>query len=418
MSLRSKIRRRDKDTGAPKDGRDAVENLSNLARTQRDKRLRRWALRQSMDPSIALSLYNAGYSPIYRLPDEILLLILQMVVNDDWIAFFGLRQVSRLFRRVTGDQQFREHSFSIYKDCRYCDEQKRVWGGVLETCLAKNKPGNCFDRTISLLSRRIILKAIRSRMHSDLFCENCQEILSWSMDIYRLRPACKFSAVADWNWLYCSGCYLKHPSAAFSAEQKLTREQERVCIGRQGHVRLCNHEVITWADIESSINQYHPKTFTDTIRVCRHPSHLGGCKTEREDDDSWPRAELSYVNGKATFLEIRWRPHTHSLLENKGRLYAEGMRSAIQRFRRDAAQFILPARAEFHIPEMEMFPTTKGCDCLRYDRPQLLPNEPEEDADDFVSKRTHCHQRITEFGGTGSFHQSRAKTLLVTITGQ
>ncbi|KAF5010507.1 hypothetical protein FDECE_3324 [Fusarium decemcellulare] len=151
------MRGRHKDIGAPKDGRAAVENLSSLARTQRNKWLRRWSLRQSTDPSTALSLYNAGFSPIYRLPDEILLLILQMVVNDDWIAFFGLRQVSRLFRRVTGDQQFREHPFSTYKNCRYCDEQKRVWGGVLETCLARNKPGNCFDRTIPQSPRRIIL---------------------------------------------------------------------------------------------------------------------------------------------------------------------------------------------------------------------------------------------------------------------
>lgn len=52
-------------------------------------------LEQSMDPLAARTQYNFENSPIYRAPDEILLMAMRHLDDQDPAALFCLRQVSR-----------------------------------------------------------------------------------------------------------------------------------------------------------------------------------------------------------------------------------------------------------------------------------------------------------------------------------
>ncbi|KAM5350655.1 hypothetical protein ACJ41O_007160 [Fusarium nematophilum] len=74
-------------------------------------------LQQTMDPLVASVSYNQQHSAIYRLTDEILLLILDQVTNDI-VSFFCLRDFSHRFRRLVDDRRFRHHIFSHYSGCK------------------------------------------------------------------------------------------------------------------------------------------------------------------------------------------------------------------------------------------------------------------------------------------------------------
>jgi hypothetical protein len=54
------------------------------------------SLQQTMDPLVAVQVYNRRYSALCQLPDELLLHILDYVV-DDPVTLYCLRRVSRRF---------------------------------------------------------------------------------------------------------------------------------------------------------------------------------------------------------------------------------------------------------------------------------------------------------------------------------
>ncbi|KAK4215432.1 hypothetical protein QBC37DRAFT_398701 [Rhypophila decipiens] len=54
------------------------------------------------------------------------------------------------------------------------------------------------------------------------------------------------------NLLYCSGCKCRHPARAFSQAER-RKPDRRICIGREGYVRLCEHKTLTWAQVEEAL---------------------------------------------------------------------------------------------------------------------------------------------------------------------
>ena len=60
------------------------------------------------------------------------------------------------------------------------------------------------------------------------------------------RTSGGFAGVRNWfsAKVYCSGCRAEHDAIYFSAEQRVTRE--RVCIGREGRLLLCDHTWMNW----------------------------------------------------------------------------------------------------------------------------------------------------------------------------
>jgi hypothetical protein len=66
---------------------------------------------------------------------------------------------------------------------------------------------------------------------------------------------CKFGSWAvSYGGVPCWACSGIHPTLAFSPTQaslkKSTTRPGRVCIGREGYIRLCQHKTVTWAEVE------------------------------------------------------------------------------------------------------------------------------------------------------------------------
>src|SRR5512140_1183769 len=52
------------------------------------------------------------------------------------------------------------------------------------------------------------------------------------------------------EYLHCSGCDEDHAAGYFSRTQQYQPAATRLCIGRQGFIRLCEHKTVHWNDVE------------------------------------------------------------------------------------------------------------------------------------------------------------------------
>jgi len=102
------------------------------------------------------------------------------------------------------------------------------------------------------------MPALRSLLPKDLFCENCRET----------GPEAKIRLQTE--FLYCSGCRAEHPAGLFSYRQRRGPLQKRICIGREGYVRICDHRGIYWDRLEGWLTGRG--TGYDAWN-CNHPSH-------------------------------------------------------------------------------------------------------------------------------------------------
>lgn len=72
-------------------------------------------------------------------------------------------------------------------------------------------------------------------------CDDCAELR-------RDPPSTNTLSTAIYTPAICSGCKTAHLAFLFSHLERQKRDQ-RVCIGRQGHIRLCAHRKISYADV-------------------------------------------------------------------------------------------------------------------------------------------------------------------------
>ncbi|KAF5012856.1 hypothetical protein FDECE_1146 [Fusarium decemcellulare] len=248
-----------------------------------------------------------------------------------------------------------------------------------------------------------ITQSIAARLQTDSLCSKCQHQLRKN----NVQSAmCKFTSIGvlkTKDWLYCSACNLDHPSAVFSATERV--KQQRICIGRQGYVRLCDHEVVTWADLEAQIARRKERKGGnqdwETMRVCWHPSHTPRCDRQRTQDDcSWPTAKLSFSSYDTGFfdLNICWTPHTGPVLKRDGRFFASELRNAVSDIRQSGSKYLIPQNTPGYLPEMACFPSTEGCECLRYDLPNKVAAEsyPRN-----IPRRRVYHSPLTATPGKG-----------------
>jgi hypothetical protein len=174
------------------------------------------------------------------------------------------------------------------------------------------------------------------------------------------------------------GCKVDHLSTVFSAEEITKPWDERLCIGRQGYVRLCEHEVITWADIEAGIALEKRKPSTSPnrsieLRSCRipgsdHEHRLG------QNISGHHRATLDYSD-PPTFtqldagLRLEWLVHFDcTVAPEMGAskpLGTKRIQAMSQVLRSKGVGSILPAEGPSHLPEMDCFSTSWRCRCLR-----------------------------------------------------
>ncbi|KAK3371069.1 hypothetical protein B0T24DRAFT_531695 [Lasiosphaeria ovina] len=300
-----------------------------------------------MDPLVAAHMHNANYSPINRLPDELVFQILRCL-GDDPLAVLCLRRVGRRFRRIIDGPDI-----SKIIDVNYLSWSS---GTTFEMV-------NCLPKGLR--------QELWHRIQKDGMCDECRMLRPGGPDdpdvgCLRSPRECPVMSRSP-RGLHCDGCsggggdHNAHP-----------------CIGRHGAVRLCEHINISWADMEPYLSRwqqylYDGQACLDGFSVeCRDPSHDMRCRAEYPP--TWPRASLKTTKAHKTsewvvVLTFEWKPHSGSdvlSLTSDRRAPASEIRTMFQRYRQGAANILFPSYSQIPFPEMACFGDAK-CQCLYYE---------------------------------------------------
>lgn len=336
----------------------------------------------SVDPLLAACAHNKEFSLLLKLPDEILLNILQFLLLDIREIYY-IRRVCRKLRYMAYDDaleprlfrtnQVLRGSHMLHQDRFISGEDNRMPFGVLPWDAA---PG------------------FEAALRKQTLCKPCQ-----AAHPERMPPGgCVFFETPT-RFIYCAGCNTYHPRNAFSYSQRRRSQAGRICIGREGQLQLCEHVSITWADIEAHLaksSKEHDffKAVSDFHIVCQHPSHNFACKSTSRlapseascNDHTRPCARLqvdtTLTTGHSTpiWLVLCWKPYSSSKImtaPENGQIEATRLRELYQDYRKNAASFIVPGPVRTTTPEMLCFDPEK-CGHILYRngvRPQATPVE-------------------------------------------
>ena len=324
-------------------------------------------LQRTMDPGIAGQVYNNNYSPIIRLPNELLLYILHCL-GDDIIALLCLLLVSRIFRHLI--------------------KEPDIWIYVLAASLPYE---SWHSRNYLLCLPRDVRKQYRQRLYRDGMCNQCKlwcnvPIQGWeqrSRATYQcqfetLGLPRQFGTLGLPRQLYCNACDSYHDELEFSKSNQNLNIRERQCLGREGAVQLCEHVHISWATIEAHIADWQPRNPRDWQDCLNHfnvkcydPSHDTRCSDE--ESPTWPQACLqsSIYDDNLVLLNLEWKPHSglNAFTPTPdGQAPASELRTLFSRYRQGAAGIIFLSYPSNPLPEMACFRFTRGCSCLHYKR--------------------------------------------------
>ncbi|KAF4814602.1 hypothetical protein CGCTS75_v013290 [Colletotrichum tropicale] len=152
---------------------------------------------------------NVKNSRLLHLPEEILLLILQLADIPD---LYMWRQVSFTFWRIYQSNYFR--NFHRSDKWRYAKLPKGLKGFEHD------------EETIR-------------RARDQAYCDKCIITKKQSRDIFSLRWSLHLKT------LYCSFCRANHPRFLFSHKERQKNYVGRRCISWEGHFRVCPHETMS-----------------------------------------------------------------------------------------------------------------------------------------------------------------------------
>lgn len=153
---------------------------------------------------------------------------------------------------------------------------------------------------------------------------------------------------------------------------------ERLCIGRQGYVRLCEHEVITWAEVEAYIAQ----SWREPNNNPTGSIELRGCEIPDSDHkqrlgyniSGFHSATLHFLSAFTNArlnptLSLKWRVHLERAAAPEmavSRPPTTGeMQAMAQVLRLEGAASMLPAEGPSHLPELDCFSAPWNCGRLR-----------------------------------------------------
>lgn len=326
-------------------------------------------LEQTMDPIVAAQVWNSKYSPLTRLPEEILLEILgHLEVDDDPVSLYCLRRTCRTFRRLTHEPRFRKvmlpRSFKKggHRSENYL-ELTTIEANTLKQLLQKD--GMCENCAVYCDGP---VKGIRRKIshywHSEwgprrVFKNNCQFLK-------RRGPSG-----------HCPRCRLYHDMTLFSKKQE-NHVETRKCLGREGAVQLCEHMHISWSQIEAHVNSRQPRSpqawaaCLSSFKIeCHHHSHNIRCTPL--EAPAWPRARLKLAENdpRRVVLHLEWAPHSgfqYFSLED-GKVPVTELRELFRRYRLGAGRIFLHGHPSKSLPEMAAF-TAAYCDCVHYETGQ------------------------------------------------
>jgi len=278
------------------------------------------------------------------LPEE---LLLEIMKHLDPTSLQCLRRADRIFLRLFSDPCFRRWHYSPPSK-PFIDTPRFPW--------IRGSPD--FENQAYTKTFRYLIQKDKT----DRQCLQCQISLFESPR----KPAIEC--------LFCTTCLVDHPTVFFSAEERRKNDREvRTCIGHQGHVRLCDHLVITWkmvTDGQKRLVQGGPENENGIlVKTCRHPSHVPidhgveGYHDGINESKARPTAILRWIGG-CTVLCLTWTGHLH-LPDMQNRLSADTMETCLRGLRKGAGEYIVPQAAPGKLPEMRCF-DPNNCSCLDF----------------------------------------------------
>lgn len=299
-----------------------------------------------MDPLVAAHMHSANHSPIYRMPEELVLEILRCLASDQ-LAILCLRRVATKFRRIIDDPE-------LWKDIRV-NYLYRSSGRI---------------RELEALFPKDIREELWRRIHKDGMCDKCR----------RLRPGTPpRGSPEDAGWPGHCPVVSRSP-LSLHCDGRGGGHDARQCRGRHAAVRLCEHVKISWADMEPYLSEWQQQQDAADRQTCLAGFSIECCdpgqdtRCRAEDPPTWPRASLETTKGLrasewVVVLTLKWQPHSgfnvFSITSN-GRAPASEIRTMFQRYRQGAAEILFPSSPQLPFPEMACFRDTK-CRCLDYE---------------------------------------------------
>jgi len=299
---------------------------------------------------------------LLQLPDELLLMIIRHL---DPTSIQCLRHADRAFLRLFSDKTFRLWHNDSPSTCHF------PW----------SRPNSDFKHQAHTPTLRHLLQSDKEQKQ----CLSCRTRCS--------KDPQQASRLTN-EFLFCKGCLVDHPAAFFSPDQRRLgkdRDGDRICIGHQGYVRLCDHEVITWNDVLIArvglLNRGPQYQGAMLLRVCRHPSHMpishspDDFDTEGGATPDTRRIRMPTVRPHAVLqrkadcavMHMTWAGHlplkpgpdSGSCSGSWRRPAAADMAARLGELRSGAAEYIIPQSALNQVPEMRCFDRNQCC-CLDF----------------------------------------------------
>lgn len=294
------------------------------------------------------------------------------MLSCDPVTLLLLRRSTRLFLRLFGSPAFRP---------LWTSPPPPLGLKILPTIWPSPRVGLLTPSQTSAL-RALLARDAASSPH---LCPDCRAL--------RQRPdwPARLEAVTSRRHFCGGGCRAWHPTSCFSPAQRAASPALRVCIGREGHVRLCRHVTLSWTAVAALVplaraRQPHESDgegWTEKnmllVAECRHPSHLPGPRhrmtwRSQSPRHRFPTASLvavavSPATGPSppVLLELQHIAHTRMPRPDAGggRFTPDIVAQRLSLLRQDVGRYIVPQLTPGVLPEMLAL-GTNSCTCLKH----------------------------------------------------
>lgn len=299
------------------------------------------------------------------------------MLSCDPPTLLSLRRSTRLFLRLFGSPDFRP-----------------LWTSPPPPLGMKLIPSVWPSPRVGLLSpsQTSTLRALLARdaASSPYLCSDCRaqrQRSDWPARLERVTS----------RRLFCGGgCRAWHPTSCFSPAQRAASPSVRVCIGREGHVRLCRHVTLSWTTVAALVplarsRQPHESDWEGPsqalmVAECRHPSHLPGPQHRmtgqfRSSQYRFPSAWLDPTRrcpatgpSPPVALHLHYVAHTRMSRPDAGggRFTPNVVAQRLSLLRQDVGRYIAPQVTPGVLPEMLAL-GVNSCTCLKHPGTEYSP---------------------------------------------
>lgn len=192
--------------------------------------------------------HNLTISPLCRLPNELLLMVIAYLLPGD---IFILCHASAIFIPLLPRPVL--------------EVLDNPWMRILKHPALFPTHGNG-------ISFARLDEAEKTRVHDllrgEFFCKRCLERQRQGLVKERLSQLQSF--------LYCSGCNSDHRAFLFPTHQRREHtEKPRLCYGKTGYIQICSHQTVSWDDVEA-VGMEFPGSGTEALSrviTCTDRSH-------------------------------------------------------------------------------------------------------------------------------------------------